>query len=272
MKILCSIGAFIGRVNNRDHRAFLNICDRLSPDGYEFLMYEAWYEKERERTVFADFSASGLSFPLFHLEKRIGELIAVGGEENRKEALERFAKNCEYACRLGSHKTVLHLWNGLPSDREFSRHIEAYGEFREISDAYGLTLTVENVICAKQAPIARFHELLAVYPDIKFTYDTKMAAFHHEVEDLFDRRNVSILKNTAHIHLNDYGGGYRDYENLRVLHLGEGWVDIPSFCRKLQQAAYGDSVTLECTSMNRDGSLAPEKTEASLAIARAYLA
>lgn len=265
-EILCSIGAFIGRVNDRDHRAFLRIVNRLTPDAYEFLMYEAWYE--RENTVFPDFLASGLSFPVFHMEKKIGELIGLGGAENAREAECRFLKNCEYACRLGSKKTVLHLWNGIPSDHCFDRHIDAYGRFAEIASAYGLTLTVENVICAASSPLARCRELLAVYPDISFTYDTKMAEFHGETLDLFDDINVSILSNVGHIHLNDYGGGYRDYANLRVLHLGEGHVDLCGFTSRLKAAGYRGTVTLECSSMNPDGSLSPEKTVASLSKAR----
>ncbi len=265
-EILCSIGAFIGRVNDRDHRAFLRIADRLTPDAYEFLMYEAWYE--RENAVFSDFLASGLSFPVFHMEKRIGELIGLGGEENVREAECRFLKNCEYACRLGAKKTVLHLWNGLPSDRHFQRHVEAYGRFAELSSSYGLALTVENVICAVSSPLARFRELLANYPDISFTYDTKMAEFHGETLDLFEDINVSILSNVRHIHLNDYGGGYRDYANLRVLHLGEGHVDLLGFVARLRAAGYIGTVTLECSSMNSDGTLSPEKTEASLRKAR----
>ncbi len=265
--ILCSIGAFIGRVNDRDHRAFLRIADRLTPDAYEFLMYEAWYE--RERAVFTDFSASGLSFPVFHMEKRIGELIGLGGAENIAESERRFIKNCEYARRLGSQKTVLHLWNGLPSDHCFGRHIEAYGRFAELSASYGLALTVENVICAKGAPLARFRELLAAYPTVSFTYDTKMAEFHGETLALFDDINVSTLQRVAHIHLNDYGGGYRDYANLRVLHLGEGHVDLRGFTARLLDAGYRGTVTLECSSMNPDGTLSPEKTERSLSFARA---
>ncbi len=267
-EILCSIGAFIGRVNDRDHRAFLRIADRLAPDAYEFLMYEAWYE--REKAVFADFLASGLSFPVFHMEKRIGELIGLGGEENAREAERRLIKNCEYACRLGSKKTVLHLWNGLPSDHHFPRHIEAYGRFAEISASYGLILTVENVICAKETPLARFRALVAEYPDISFTYDTKMAEFHGETMELFDDINVSVLQNVRHIHLNDYGGGYRDYANLRVLHLGEGHVDLYGFTSRLKAFGYSGTVTLECSSMNPDGSLSPEKTEASLHKARSF--
>lgn len=264
--ILCSIGAFIGRVNDRDHLAFLRIADRLSPDAYEFLMYEAWYE--REKNVFSDFLAAGLPFPVFHMEKRIGELIGLGGKENVDEAKRRFLKNCEYACRLSSKKLVLHLWNGLPSDHHFDRHIEAYGRFAEAAASYGLCLTVENVICAVSSPLARFRELLAHYPHISFTYDTKMAEFHGETLDLFNDINVSTLQNVGHIHLNDYGGGYRDYANLRVLHLGEGHVDLCGFTSRLKATGYEGTLTLECSSMNPDGSLSPEKTEASLKTAR----
>lgn len=267
-EMLCSTGAFIGRVNDRDHRGFLRIADSLTADAFEFMMYESWYEKAG--AVLSDFIAGGYRFPVFHVEKRIGEYIGLGGEENRKEAEKRFSLNCEYAARLGSEKLVLHLWNGIPSDRNFQRHMAAYPVFADIAGRFGLLLTVENVVCAVGSPIAHLLALHAAYPDAAFTYDTKMAAFHREETALFTTPGLSILRagKVRHIHLNDYGGGYRDFEHLRVLHLGEGHVDIAGFTGALLRAGYRGTVTLECSCMRPDGTLTPEKMNASLAIAR----
>lgn len=267
-EILCSTGAFIGRVNGRDHRCFLRVAESLSADAFEFMMYEAWYGKAD--VVLSDFSASGFRFPVFHMEKQIGEYIGLGGEENRKEAEKRFTLNCEYAARLGAEKLVLHLWNGLPSDRNFQRHMEAYAVFSDIARRYRLLLTVENVVCAVGSPLAHLLALHATYPDAAFTYDTKMAAFHREEATLFSAPGRTILRagKIRHIHLNDYGGGYRDFEHLQVLHLGEGRVDLPGFTSSLLRAGYRDTVTLECSCMRPDGTLTPEKMNASLAVAR----
>lgn len=271
MQILPSIGAFIGRVNGRDHRAFLGVADALDADAYEFLMYETFYD--RLDPILGDFLVTGLSFPVFHAEKRIGELL-VEGDEGWREAARRFAVNCRAARRLGADKLVLHLWNGLPSDNDFLRHVEAYLAFREVATAEGLLLTVENVVCAVSDPLSRFFELLAADPSAAFTYDTKMAAHHRQEYSVFSEPYRALFAGEGgirHIHLNDYGGTPGDFSGLATLHLGEGNLDIPRIARSLLDVGYDASVTLECGCMRPDGVLLPEKMNASLAIARRLL-
>ena len=270
MRILPSTGAFIGRVNDRDHRAFLGVCDRLDASAYEFMMYEAFYG--REEPILSDFLATGLSFPVFHVEKRVGELIGLGGEENAREARRRFAVNCRAAVRLGAGKLVLHLWNGPPSDREFSRSLEAYATFSELSRKAGLLLTVENVVCAIADPLARFRELLAADPCASFTYDTKMAAHHRQEMTVFSPPYAALFHRSEggirHIHLNDYGGTPGDFSGLATLHLGEGHLNIPAIVSSLCREGYAGRITLECGCMRPDGTLTPEKMNASLKTAR----
>ncbi len=266
MRILPSTGAFIGRVNNRDHRVFLGAYDRVGASAYEFMMYESFYG--REDAVLSDFLASGLSFPVLHVEKRVGELIGLGGEENLRESLRRFRTNCLVAVRLGAEKLVLHLWNGLPSDRNFPRHLDAYRELERAAHAHGLLLTVENVVCAQSDPLTRLRALAEKYPDVRFTFDTKMAASHRQQHSL-----GPLLKEgrVAHIHLNDYGGTPGDFSSLAVLHLGEGKLDIPALAGVICAAGYAKTVTLECSCMRPDGSVEPEKMAASLALAHKLL-
>ncbi len=272
MQILPSIGAFIGRVNGRDPGAFLGVCDALDADSYEFLMYETFYE--RLDPILGDFLATGLSFPVFHAEKRIGELL-VAEEEGWREAERRFAVNCRAAHRLGAKKLVLHLWNGLPSDNEFGRHIEAYLRFRDLARDAGLLLTVENVVCAVSDPLSRFFEILEADPEAAFTYDTKMAAHHRQEYSVFSSPYRALFGGRGgirHIHLNDYAGTPGDFAGLATLHLGEGRLDIPGIARSLLDVGYDSTVTLECGCMCPDGTLLPEKMNASLAIARRLLA
>ncbi len=270
MKIFPSTGAFIGRVNGLDHRAFLSVADCLDTDAFEFLMYETFYG--REKSVLSDFLAIGCDFPVFHVEKKVGEYIGLGGEDNRREAERRFLVNCRAACALGSEKLVLHLWNGLPSDHAFSRHSEAYAVFAEMARAHGLLLTVENVVCAEADPLSRFAELAALYPDIRFTYDTKMAAHHRQEQLLAPGAARGVLEGRiSHIHFNDYGGTPGDFSGLAVLHLGEGHLDIPLLAAGILTLPYDGTVTLECSCMRADGSTVPQKMNASLAIARRLL-
>ncbi len=267
MRIFPSTGAFIGRVNGRDHRAFLGVADLLDSDCFEFMMYESFYG--RTDAILSDFLATGLSFPVFHIEKRVGELIGLGGEENRREAERRFLENCRAAVRLGAEKLVFHLWNGVASDRTFAAHHAAYASFAETARAHGLLLTVENVVCAVGDPLSHFGELAAAYPDISFTFDTKMAAFHRQEQLLF----APVLEGRlAHIHFNDYAGTPGDFSGLAVLHLGEGRLALPAIANALLARGYDETVTLECGCMRPDGSLTPEKMNASLALARRLLA
>ena len=271
MTVLPSTGAFIGRVNGRDHRAFLRVSDRLDSSAFEFMMYEAFYDRLPE--TLADFLASGLAFPSLHAEKRIGELIGLGGEENRRESEHRFLTNCRAAERLGAERLVLHLWNGTPSDFAFPRHLEAYATFSELAREHGLTLTVENVVCAAADPLTHFLALADRYPEVTFTYDTKMAAFHRqETAPFCPPYSTLVLPRIKHIHFNDYGGVPGDFSRLSVLHLGEGYLDLEGIAARFVAGGYDGTVTLECSCMCPDGSLVPEKMNASLRTARRLFA
>ncbi len=270
MEVLVSSGAFIGMANGRDHREFLRVADRLLSPAFEFMMYGVWYEKAEE--ILRDFLASGLPFPVFHMDKSIGSLLE--REEGRKEAEIRFLRNCEYAAALGAKKAVLHLWNGPESDLSPEKHYEAYGAFAEAARQYGILLTAENVVCAYGDPLLHFRELKRRYPNVAFTFDTKMAAFHRENELVFSERYRDLWQDgsIAHIHMNDYGGTPGDFTSLRTLHLGEGVIDLPAFSASLKETGYDGTVTLECGSMGGDGTLSLAKMNRSRAYAERLLA
>ena len=270
MTVLPSIGAFIGRVNGRDHRAFLSVADRIDATAYEFMMYESFYP--RANAILDDFCATGLDFPVFHVEKRLSEYIATGERSDLAEAYSRFAVNCRAAARLGAKKLVLHLWTGMASDGNFERHLDAFAELSAQASAHGLLLTVENVVCAHRDPLSHFAELLECYPDVAFTYDSKMAAFHRQEYAVFEDGYRALWQgHIRHIHFNDYNGVPGDFSKLAVLHLGEGNIDIARFASGLRAVGYCDTVTLECSCMLPDGTLVPEKMNASLALARELL-
>ena len=43
-KILCSTGALIGRSNGRNIHLLETCLEKLTCDGFEFMMYSTWYE------------------------------------------------------------------------------------------------------------------------------------------------------------------------------------------------------------------------------------
>lgn len=262
-----SSGAFIGRVNGRDPRPFLALAPDFSCDGFEFMFYEAWYE--HIDAILDLFLKTNLRFRTLHVEKSIGEIVGAGEEGYEKRALERFEKNCVAAKTLGADKLIFHLWNGVPSDHHIERNIDFCGEFLALAHAYGLMLTVENVVCASGSPLAYFARLHEKYPDLFFTFDTKMASFHRENEAVFSEKYAHLWKAISHLHINDHSGAYLDFSSLRTLHIGEGAVDFNRFFEGLALVGYRGSMTLECTSMCADGTLTPEKMDESLSRVRA---
>ena len=117
-RVLCSTGAIIGRPNGRDFTLLSKYQERIDCDGYEFLMYDSWYEKIDDiRRFMQTFSTP---VPVFHVEKSVGDLISRNGEGDTEKAVELFNVNCLLAKDLGSSKLVLHLWSGLDSDKKYA--------------------------------------------------------------------------------------------------------------------------------------------------------
>ncbi len=263
-RLLCSTGAMIGRPNGRDWRLLTCCAEKLRCDGLEFMMYDSWYGREQE--ILSFLRGLPLPVPAMHCEKGVGEMIGLGRE---KEALEEFGINCRMARALGAEKMVLHLWNGVTSDRRFDRCLAAYPALLAMAEDSGVLLTVENVVCSAEDPISRWRELAALYPGVRFTYDTKMAAFHAQTESMYECRDR--WPHIAHLHLNDYAGGYRDWNNLRTLHPGEGTVDFDRLFAFLREIGYDGDCTVEATSFDRDGVIHWEKLNATLDRLRGWI-
>ena len=262
--LLCSTGAFVTRLNGRDFYLIPKMAALLDCDGLEFMMYDTWYDRVEEITEALD----GLPIPVMHVEKSIGERISLGDET----AFRDFAVNCRMAARIGAERLVMHLWNGRPSDHHISRNIDAYAQLRAIAEAEGRLLTVENVVCAAEDPLTHFKTLRERYPDIAFTFDTKMAAFHHQLDEIYTPEWAWLWRGAvAHWHLNDYGGGYRDWDHLRVLHPGEGWVDLKRVCDRVRASDYTGYATSEATAVLPDGTPDVKKINATLAYYRENL-
>ncbi len=262
--VLCSTGAIITRFNGRDPRLVPQFAPQIDCDGFEVMLYPSWYEGGRLDEYVEFLSRSGLDFPVLHADKSIGELLSLGGEENLAEARRRFAVGCRAAQRLGSRLMVLHLWGGPASDREIERNIAELGGFTELAERCGVLLTVENVICAVSAPLEIIKRILALYPEAAFTIDTKMAEFHGELKDELDFAPLFEGSRAAHLHVNDYGGGLKDFSDLRVLHPGSGHVDFESFFKKVLACGYEGFATVEATSVLPDGSIDTERLNDSL--------
>ncbi|MBP5725822.1 MAG: sugar phosphate isomerase/epimerase [Clostridia bacterium] len=269
-KILCSTGALIGRPNGRDYHLLKQFCPQLECDGFEFMLYGTWYDQVEELVPFLE--SLRLHIPVMHCEKSLSEHISRGGDEELQEAFRKFEINCSAAEKLGAEKMVFHLWNGLISDSHFENNLRAYPELRDRAEKHGLTLLVENVICHGD-PMAHWVELRQHYPEIRFVFDTKMAHFHRQLELLYQPEYEWLWKENhiRHYHVNDYDGGYKDWDNLKVLPLGKGHIDFERFFRFVGQTGYQGDFTFESTGFDQTGAVNFGKLNEQFALARKYL-
>lgn len=263
-RILCSTGSLITRRNGRNYRLLADLAPRLSCDGFEFMMYDSWYENSRD--IIKEIKSYGLNFPVLHCEKTIGEHITA--EDGL--AYELFEKNCFIASELGAKLIVLHLWNGISSDSNFDANLKAFQNLREMAESYDLLLTAENVVCNVKTPSQRINELTEAYPDISVTFDTKMAQFHGELSLAYNKRLWT--DNIRHLHINDYSGGIKDWSNLKTEHIGDGNVDFDSFFAYVREMGYTGDFTVEATSVQPDGTVDIDKLNADFLKIKGYIA
>lgn len=272
-KVLCSTGALLGRPNGRNYRLLGDLSKQLCCDGFEFMMYGSWYPEIEE--LIKSVKAMNLHIPVIHAQKALGETLCgmkvsfdgkdfyeyrMTEEEDLaayQKGMEEFVLNLRIAQEFGAEKMVLHLWNGLASDKNLSKNIERFGTLREMARKAGICLMVENVVCNTNDPLTNIGRLHRTYPDIDLVYDTKMAEFHNQLMNVFLPEWEWIFGegHVKHLHINDYDGGYMDWSNLNVLPIGKGHVDFDGFFQQLSKYKYQGDFTVEATAFDMDGVL-----------------
>lgn len=261
-KILCSTGAIIGKSTKDNFALLKRLSKELTCDGFEFLiefhMYQAGYEDVEEQKCLL--KECNLYIPVVHCDKTVGEYISVGGEEKMAEAYRLFEINCDFAKEIGAEKLVLHLWGGMASDGRIQNNIAAYPRLCEMADKYGLDLLVENVVCNTESPMKHLRELREAYPDIHFLFDTKMAAFHEEMELLYEKEYEWLWKDghIRHYHVNDYAGDYMDWGKLSALPVGTGKLDFVRFFDFLKSTGFDGDITTEGVAFDENGNVEVE--------------
>lgn len=252
-QILCSTGALIGLPNKRDYTLLKPLSGQLECDGFEFMMYSSWYDEVDE--IIRALTGMKLHIPVVHCEKHIGEKLSTGKADDLEEAVRLFRINCHLAGELGAGRMVLHLWDGIVSDSGFQNNLAAYGRLAGIAGEYGIDLLVENVVCNGEDPMKHWCELAERYPDIHFIFDTKMAAFHDQLDLLYEQNYSWLWKEgrIRHYHVNDYAGGYMEWAKLRTLPIGEGHIDFEKFFSFIKGAGYEGAFTIEATAFGQDG-------------------
>jgi len=250
-EILCSTGALLPY--GGDYKLLEELSGKLQCDGFEFMMDEPYYDNIDALTEYL--KKLNLYIPVVHCEKSIGESISKGGISELADAFYKFEINCELAKNIGARKMVFHLWDGRTSDSNFQNNLKYYSKLDQISRQFGIDLLVENVVCNVEDPLKHFCELREHYPDIHFIFDTKMAAFHKQLELLYATEYSWLWKeeHVHHYHVNDYGGGYLDWDHLRSLPIGKGKIDFNRFFEFIRKIGYDDTFTVESTAVNDKG-------------------
>lgn len=270
-KILCSTGAILGKANNNDYTLLKEYAPRLNCDGFELMVSSSWYPILDD--VISEVNSYGLCIPVIHSQKSLGEalcgmtttfsdgqfhdcmLTEEEDEKAYKDGTERLLLNIKLAEKVGAEKIVLHLWNGTVSDRNIGKNVERFGAWKALADKEGIELLVENVICNTNNPLYNVELVAKEYEDAGFVYDTKMAAFHNQTMQIFEKEYEWMLKEgrIKHLHVNDYGGGYMDWGHMQVLPIGAGHIDFDAFFGKLSQYGYKGDYTVEATAIAKNG-------------------
>lgn len=252
-RVLCSTGALLGVPNGRNYYLLPECAERLRCDGYEFMLYSAWYDQLDRLSALL--SRLRLPVYVYHCEKHIGEAISRNGPGDWEEAARLFEINCQMAVFLGARRMVMHLWDGMTSDQHIENNLRAYPLLLARARRHGLELMVENVVCNQRDPLTHWRELLRLYPQAAFTLDTKMAAFHQQLEEYYAPENRFLWTegHIRHLHVNDYAGGYMDWVRLKTLHIGQGQIDFARFFDFVREVGYDGDYTVEATSFLPDG-------------------
>ncbi|MBR5712706.1 MAG: sugar phosphate isomerase/epimerase [Lachnospiraceae bacterium] len=252
MKVLCSTGALIGKPNGRNPRLLGELEKKLEGDGLEFMLYSNWYETQDEITEYV--KSLGLYIPVFHCQKSVGEEATQG---NFAEVNRLMECNARMAEALGSDRMVFHLWNGQMSDCCFDNNLKAYGDLRKICEDHGVELLVENVVCNREDPLLHWKQLADRYDNVGFIFDTKMAAFHGQIEAFCEGEYAWVWKEgrVHHYHINDYAGGYKDWTALKTLPIGAGHIDFEKFLAFVKNTGYDGTFTLESTAFDKTGAV-----------------
>ena len=260
--VYVSNGAIITRRNGRNWRLIPQIAKQLNADGVEFLMYESWDGEEKD--IVSLLKNSDLKFPVVHIDKRTGDLLAEFGLKGIDEVKRIVRRDTQTALELGATKLVMHLWNGPFSDIRFDEGLKAMSEVLEITQKAKLVLAVENVASKYSICLDHLEKLINQYSELKLTYDTKMAALHDENALVKTPRWSYLFNSVTHLHVNDTRKADSKDGRLPIMHIGDGEIDFDSFFAFVKASDFNGSATVESTSVLDDGNVDTNKLNQSI--------
>lgn len=250
-RVLCSTGAFTGRVNGRNHRLAVEYASELACDGFEVMLFSNWYDFINE--VVRDYQRAGLVCPVVHSDKRIGDWMSEPHDDSQSHCLTIWERNCRFAADIGAQKIVTHIWGIPDSDAYLDNISRRLADLLRVAERYHLDMVAENSFCVHGSPLEHFRELVKEYPRLGITLDTRAAQFHREA-DAFADSELLAKGNVRHWHISDYRGGFRDWQAMYpILQPGEGDVDFDHLFGRIKECHYAGTVTLEAPSIQAKG-------------------
>ena len=93
------------------------------------------------------------------------------------------------------------------------------------------------------------------------------------MEEIFASENAWLWQkgHIRHFHINDYNGGYLEWEKLNTLVLGDGKVDFVKFFHLLKETGYDGTFTTEASAYFPDGNVNVEKLNGQFQQIREYM-
>jgi sugar phosphate isomerase/epimerase len=174
-------------------------------------------------------------------------------ESIRKASVEEMLRSLDLAAEMGAEKVVMHPsaiggLGPLVMDLAVGYAEESMRSMIRHGEALGLRVCLENMFprCRIFFEPEHFDALMADFPNLEMTLDTG----HANIEGRSGARIFSFIRRfggrIGHVHASD-NKGMRD-EHLPI---GKGNIDFPALMRRLHEAEYDETVTLEVFSEDR---------------------
>lgn len=248
-RFYASTGTLVGRENNFDYCVIIENAKKIRADGFELMILRPWYGRLDE--IAKALADAGVYTPVIHFDKEIGVMLAEGDPKTSEKALELFAENVRMAKMTGAKKSVFHLWGGQKSDGAVDGAIELLPQMKEMCEAAGTELLIENIPCVYNDPLSIWEKIYSRIPDMGFVFDTRFGKFHDQYMDIFAS---PTWQNVKHMHASSFLGAKNEWGLIRpILQPGEGKVDFDHLISNMPH--YEGSVTLESPVIAEDGSV-----------------
>lgn len=246
---LCSTGCFSRDPDLASIDLVVHGMRQLPLASFEVMFYSAWFDNPTKaaRLITGTRSAT----PVLHAEKSIGPSLTSNSPAEVEEAFAKFEITCRFAQTISAQRIVLHLW-GLPdSDAIIDRNLAGLPRLLDTADQYGLTLSIETLLCQISTPLDVVARCRMVDRRATITLDTAFLAIQGQLgAAVVDDR----LWPTAvdHVHLKDYGDPGLGWGKAPYLHPGDGSLDLTGFLKGIDARGFKGTVTLESPALRDD--------------------